>query len=66
LGLRLCWQEGLLKFYNPETGLYLTNFAEERAARQAAEADLDRERATRQAAEARIRQLEEELRRGQE
>ena len=66
LRVSLCSKDKKLQFYNPETGLYLTNFAEERAARQAAEADLDRERATRQAAEARIRQLEEELRRGQE
>ena len=66
LGLSLCWVDGKLKFYLPETGLYLSSYAEEKAARQAAEHDRAAERAARQAAEDRIRQLEEELRRGQE
>ena len=79
LRVSLCWQDDKLKFYNPETGSYLTGFAEERAARQAAEYDREAERAARQAAEydreaervarqaaeARIRQLEEQLRRQQ-
>ena len=51
LGLWLCWQDGMLKFYNDRTGEYLRNLSEEQAARQQAEA--------------RIRQLEEELRRRQ-
>jgi Uma2 family endonuclease len=49
LGLSLCWREGMLAFYDHETGAYLRNYKEEQAAREAAEA--------------RIRQLEEELRR---
>jgi hypothetical protein len=54
--LSLCWREGMLKFFNRETAAYLSNFREERAARETAEAELH-------VAEARIRQLEQELRR---
>ncbi len=49
LRLWLCWQDGMLKFYDERTGEYLKNMSEEQAARQQAEA--------------RIRQLEYELRR---
>lgn len=47
LRLWLCWQDGMLKFYNDRTGQYLKNMAEEQTARQQAEE--------------RVRQLEEEL-----
>ena len=49
LRVSVCTQNSRVYFYNPETGLYLTGYAEERAARQTAEE--------------RVRQLEEELRR---
>lgn len=49
LRLWLCWQAGMLKFYDDRTSEYLTNLSEERTARRQAEA--------------RVRQLEEELRR---
>ena len=51
LRLWLCWQNGMLKFYNDRTGEYLQNLAEERVARHQAEA--------------KVRQLEEELGRRQ-
>ena len=49
LGLSLCWEEGILRFWDPISRTYLTTYEEERAARREAEA--------------RVRQLEEELRR---
>lgn len=48
LGLDLCWDNGRLRFYDPETGEWLRNYAEQR---QRADA-----------AEARVRELEEQLR----
>ncbi len=51
LRLSLCWRDGMLVFYNHETGLYLRNLKQEQTAREAAEA--------------RIRQLEAELHRQQ-
>ena len=56
LGLFLCWDNGRLRFYDPSTGEWLRNFAEERAYAAA-------ERAARAAAEARVAELEAELRR---
>lgn len=47
LGLDLCWDNGRLRFYDPETGEWLQNYAEQR---QRADA-----------AEARVRELEEQL-----
>ena len=35
LGIYLCWDEGLLLFYNPATGTYLRNLRRERALREA-------------------------------
>jgi hypothetical protein len=65
LGLSLCWRDGMLAFYDHESGAYLRNLEQmqsaliaEQAARQSAEA-------AREAADARIRQLEEELHRRQ-
>ncbi len=48
----LCWQDGMLVFYDHETGEYMRNLRAERAAREQAEA--------------RVRQLEEELRHREE
>ena len=56
LNLDLCWEEGLLRFWDPVGQRYLTTDLEERAARREAEA-------ARADAEARVRELEEELRR---
>ena len=56
LNLDLCWEDGLLRFWDPVGQRYLTTDLEERAARREAEAARD-------AAEARVRELEEELRR---
>ena len=56
LTLDLCWDHGLLRWYNPATGRHLMTFSEERGARMAAEDRAD-------SAEARVRELEEELRR---
>ena len=58
LRISLCWQEGMLTFYNRQTGAYLRNLPDTQAALQA-------EQSARQQAEARVRQLEEELRRRQ-
>ena len=56
LNLDLCWEEGNLRFWDSESRTYLTTFADERAARTAAEARA-------MAAEGRPRELEAELRR---
>ena len=70
LGLDLCWEDGLLRFWDPVGQIYLTTGLEERAARRAAEAAhaaAEAARATAEAAhaaaEARIQQLKEELNR---
>ena len=56
LALWLYWEDGRLRFFNPATGEWLLNRAEERAALAAAQA-------AQQAAEARAAELEAELRR---
>ena len=56
LGLDLCWEEGDLRFWNPEGQRYLETFRQ-----VSARADVETARAN--AAEARVRELEEELRR---
>ena len=56
LGLYVCWEDGMLRFFDPVTESYLRSHEE----------DVDRvdeERAGRMAAEARVAELEEELRR---
>ena len=77
LGLYLCWDNGMLYFYDPATRSYLRDYEQEQAAREAAEAAREAAEAAQAAAEAalraerdareadrnRIRQLEEELRR---
>ncbi len=61
LGLELRLEGGRLRFYDPATGEYLLSHSEERAARQAAEAERQAERAARQAAEAERQQVLESL-----
>ena len=56
LGLYVCWEDGMLRFYDPSTECYLLGHDEERAGRIDAEA-----RAI--AAETRVAELEAELRR---
>ena len=56
LGLDLCWEEGELRFWDPEGQRYLETFRQ-----VSARADVETARAN--AAEARVRELEEELRR---
>ena len=70
LRLWLCWQEGMLTFYNSNVGEYIRNLPDTQAALQAeaearreAEGERQAERTARQRAEARIRELEAELRR---
>ena len=56
LGLHVCWEHGMLRFFDPAAGRYLLTQAEEREGRLIAEAERD-------AAEERARRLEEKLRR---
>ncbi len=67
LELYLCWDEGLLLFFDPVTATYLRNLRQERALREAeqerTQAELSAERDAREVEQARIRHLEEELRR---
>ncbi len=64
LGLDLCWDEGRLRFFNPETGAWLNNLSEERQRAAFAEAQVATERQRADAAEARIRELEAKMREG--
>ena len=71
LGLDLCWDEGLLRLYDPVTGEYLRSLREADAGLRAAEARwrdsearLQAERERRLAAEAETRRLRERLLRG--
>ena len=63
LGLDVCWEHGMLRFFDPAAGRYLLTQAEEREGRLIAEAERDKERDARLAAEDRARRLEEQLRR---
>ena len=70
LGLDLCWDNGVFRYFDPTAGTYLLNREEEHLARRAAQADAesaqaatDSERSARQAAEARVAELEAELQR---
>ena len=63
LRLSLCWENEMLRFYDPQSGDYLRNFEAEQAARQAEQARADSEQAARERAEARVRELQEELER---
>lgn len=63
LNLDLCWDNGRLRYYDPETGEWLLNQEEEQAARQAAESRADTAESRADAAEARAAELKAELRR---
>ena len=63
LGLDLCWEEGELRFWDPEGQRYLATYDDVLAYGRQAEADRAEAEAARDAAEARVRELEEELRR---
>ncbi len=72
LGLHLCWEDGRLRLWDPDTAAYLDDYDEARLAergarmvaedaRLAAEAERDRERGARLAAEAELRRLRDRL-----
>ena len=63
LDLDLCWDNGRLRYYDPQARSYLLNREEEHAARIAALTAAESERAARQSAEARVAELEAELQR---
>ena len=63
LALWLYWDDGRLRFYDPETGEWLLNREEERAALETARAAGERERTAREAAEAQVTELQAELER---
>ena len=70
LGLHVCWEEGMLRFLDPETDTYLRSHQEDagraensEARVRAAEARAQEEAAARRSAEARAAELEAELRR---
>ena len=61
LNLHLRWEEGQLRWHDPETGRHIATFTEEREARLQEQQAYLREREARIAAEARVRDLEAEL-----
>ena len=63
LRLSLCWDNEMLRFYNPESGDYLRSFEAEQARADSEQAARQAEQAARERAEARVRELEEELER---
>lgn len=63
LGLDLCWDYGRLRFYDTARGVWVPDYYELRDAHAEAEDRLAEERAARQAAEARMAEMEAELHR---
>ncbi len=63
LNLDLCWDEGVLRFWDPIANVWLLNHREEHEGRLREQEGRLREREERLAAEARIAELEAELRR---
>ena len=63
LRLWLYWEGGRLRFYDPATGEWLLNRAEERAALDEERTAREKERMTREAAEAQVAELRAELQR---
>ena len=70
LGLYVCWEDGMLRFYDPVAESYLSSHEEDVARADTAEVRADtaevraeEERAARVAAESRLAELESELRR---
>ena len=73
LGLYVCWENGMLRFFDPVAESYLGTHEEERAGRlaearraEAAISHAEEERAGRLAAERRVEEMEAELRRRNE
>ena len=63
LGLYVCWESGMLRFFDPATESHLDTHEEERAGRIVAEARAETAEDRAEAAEARVSELEAELRR---
>ena len=63
LGLYVCWEEGMLRFYDPVTESYLRSHEESEARAEIAEARAETAEARAETAEARAAELEAELRR---
>ena len=63
LQLDLLWEDGRLRFYDPQSGTWLMNQTEEQDARMAAESARDAAERARDAADARVLELEAEVRR---
>ena len=63
LGLYVCWEEGMLRFFDPVSESYLRSHEEDVARAGTAEIRVEEERAGRLAAESRVAELEEELQR---
>ena len=63
LRLYVCWEDGMLRFFDPVTESYLRSHEEDVDRAGAAEVRAEEERADRIAAESRVAELEEELRR---
>ena len=61
LGLYLCWEDGMLRLYDPETDSYLRTYEEEAEARRAEGRRADREAEARRLAEAEVLRLRERL-----
>ena len=61
LGLYLCWEEGMLRFYDPVAGRYLRTHAEEAARADEEAARADEEAEARRRAEDEVRRLRERL-----
>lgn len=59
LNLNLCWQNGRLRFHNPDTNQWLLSYHEQNAARQAAEANAQAAQTRAQAAEARASEAQQ-------
>ena len=57
MGLYLCWDDGWPRFYDPDTGSYLENWRQERAAREAERAANEAENAALLAENERLREL---------
>ena len=66
LGLDLCWDDGELRFRNPETGVFLPTPEELKDELDEAEARAEYEQTARQAAEAELARVREQLRRLQQ
>ncbi len=63
LGLYVCWEEGMLRFFDPVTEAYLRSHEDEHSGRLAAQSRAEQERVERLAAQSRVSELEAEVRR---